>query len=97
MKVDLYTRIVLTIIAVSLSVIVLRDIPIIPEASADTMAQRRAAEQERKMKEWERQYRAEQARQAEARARSHQPVDVNIVGVGAFGVMGRALPVTVVD
>ncbi len=34
MRIDLYTKIVLTVIAVSLTVIVIRDIQIIPEAQA---------------------------------------------------------------
>tara|TARA_Y100001978_G_C23569073_1_gene373180 strand:- start:394 stop:624 length:231 start_codon:yes stop_codon:yes gene_type:complete len=37
MKVDLYTKCVLTVIAVCLSLIVLRDVPMLEQAEADEM------------------------------------------------------------
>jgi hypothetical protein len=44
MKVDIYTKIILTVIAVCLTVIVLRDINIVSEAHAQAQAQARARE-----------------------------------------------------
>jgi len=47
MQTDRYTKIVLTIIAISLAVIIMRDVPIIPEAQAQNMKTVKAKEKEK--------------------------------------------------